>query len=99
MFDPTRLLSDPYAKANVDHNGKSIIVNSNFRWTDQGFKTPAMKDLVLYEMHVKDFTAHSSSGVNGSKKGKYLGLLEGKGTDKVLGHLIDLGVNAVELLQ
>jgi pullulanase/glycogen debranching enzyme len=98
LFDSTRLLSDPYAFANVDHNGKSVVVDRSFKWTDQNFKRPSAKDAILYEMHVKDFTAHKSSGVTGSKKGKYLGLLEGKGSDKVLGHLKDLGVNCLELL-
>ena len=101
LFDPKRLISDPYAFANVDHDGKSVVVGPQmhkFTWTDQGFKTPAAKDIVIYEMHVKDLTAHASSGVEGEKRGTYLGLLEGRGTDKVLGHLQDLGVNAVELL-
>ncbi|MBF0499481.1 MAG: hypothetical protein HQM09_05085 [Candidatus Riflebacteria bacterium] len=97
LFDPRHLLSDPCALANVDHDGKSIIVKTDFTWSDQGFKTPAAKDLIIYEMHVKDYTAHASSGVTGDTKGRYLGLLEGKGTDKVLGHLQDLGVTAVEL--
>ncbi|MBP7634518.1 hypothetical protein KBA41_10105, partial [Candidatus Ozemobacteraceae bacterium] len=101
LFDPKRLISDPYAFANVDHDGKSIVVGPQmhkFTWTDQGFKTPAAKDIIIYEMHVKDLTAHSSSGVEGEKRGTYLGMLEGRGTDYVLGHLQDLGVNAVELL-
>ncbi|MFZ2960317.1 MAG: alpha-amylase family glycosyl hydrolase [Candidatus Ozemobacteraceae bacterium] len=94
LFDSRRLLSDPCALANVDHDGKSIVVKTDFTWSDQGFKTPAAKDLVIYETHVKDLTAHSSSGVSAANKGKYLGLLEGN----VLGHLKDLGINAVELL-
>ena len=98
LFEPRRLLSDPYAFANYDHDGKSLVVKRDFTWSDRGFKTPSMADLIVYEMHVKDFTAHTSSGVAGPAKGGYLGLLEGKGTDKVLGHLVDLGVNAVELL-
>ncbi|GAB4269478.1 MAG: type I pullulanase [Candidatus Rifleibacteriota bacterium] len=98
LFDPERLLSDPYAFANVDHNGKSIVVNREFKWTDQNFKRPAAKDAIIYEMHVKDYTAHESSGVSPLYKGKYVGLLQGKGTDKVLGHLKELGVNCLELL-
>ncbi|MBF0548222.1 MAG: hypothetical protein HQM08_27545 [Candidatus Riflebacteria bacterium] len=98
LFDPKRLLSDPYALANVNHDGKSIIVKTDFNWTDDGFVTPAPKDLIIYESHVKDLTADSSSGVSEKNKGKYLGLLEGKGTDAILGHLTDLGITAVELL-
>ena len=101
LFDPKRLLSDPYALVNHNHDGKSLVPAPDlftFKWTDDGFKTPQAKDLVIYEMHVKDLTAHPSSGVTAAKRGTYLGLLEGRGTDKVLGHLEDLGVNAVELL-
>jgi pullulanase len=98
LFDPERLLSDPYAFANVDHDGKSVVVDHAFKWTDQNFKRPASKDAIIYEMHIKDFTAHKSSGVSAPHKGNYTGILQGKGTDKVLGHLKQLGVNAIELL-
>ena len=98
LFDKTRLLSDPYAFANYNHNGKSIVVDRNYTWKCKNFKRPASKDAVIYEMHVKDFTAHKSSGVKEPYKGKYLGLLQGKGTSKVLGHLKELGINTIELM-
>ena len=98
LFDKTRLLSDPYAFANYNHDGKSIVVDRRYDWKCTNFKRPAQKDVVVYEMHVKDFTAHKSSGVKEGHKGKYLGLLSGKGTNKVLGHLKELGVNTIELM-
>ncbi|HNY12731.1 MAG TPA: alpha-amylase family glycosyl hydrolase, partial [Candidatus Wallbacteria bacterium] len=98
FFNPENLLSDPYAYANVGSYGKSIVVDTTFNWTDSGFKTPSPEDIIVYEMHIKDYTAHSSAGVNAANKGKYLGLLEGEDSDKVLGHLKQLGVNSVELL-
>ena len=98
LFDKTRLLSDPYAFANYNHDGKSIVVDRSYNWKCTNFKRPAAKDAVIYEMHVKDFTAHKSSGVKEAYKGKYLGLLSGKGTGKVLGHLKELGVNTIELM-
>ncbi len=98
LFDPKRLLNDPYAKANVDHDGKSVVVNDKYTWNDSGWKTPPLKDLIIYEMHVKDFTAHDSAKVPATHKGRYTGLVQGEGTDRMLGHLVDLGVNAVELL-
>jgi pullulanase/glycogen debranching enzyme len=98
LFDKTRLLSDPYAYANVDHDGKSVVVDRSYQWKNTNFKRPAAKDAIVYEMHVKDFTAHKSSGVKANLRGKYLGMLEGKGTNKVLGHLKDLGVNVIELM-
>ncbi len=98
LFDPEHLLSDPYAFANVDHNGKSVVVDRDYKWTVTNFKRPASKDAIIYEMHVKDYTAHKSSGVTGQHQGKYLGLLHGKDSGKVLGHLKELGVNVLELM-
>ena len=49
-----------------------------------------MLDLVIYEVHVKGFTAHPSSAVG--SPGTYLGFIE------KIPHLTQLGVNAVELL-
>ncbi len=97
-FNSERLLSDPYAYANDGSYGKSIVVDTNFKWSAANYKTPPMKDLIIYEMHIKSYTSHSSSGVSADKRGKYLGLLEGASSDKILGNLKELGVNAVELL-
>jgi isoamylase len=49
-------------------------------------------DLVIYEMHVKGFTQHPSSGVSPEKRGKFLGVIER------IDYLKELGVTAVELL-
>lgn len=98
-FDPDMLVSDPYAMANVNHNGPSIVVNhSEFNWGNSDFKRLPIEDIVNYEMHVRDYTAHSSSGVPARFRGKYAGLSEGGDSNKPLNHLVDLGVNAVELL-
>src|SRR5262249_18584070 len=50
----------------------------------------ALEQLIIYEVHVKGFTAHTSSGVR--FPGTYLGFIE------KIPHLTQLGVNAVELL-
>ncbi|OQA79220.1 MAG: Pullulanase precursor [bacterium ADurb.Bin243] len=97
-FDPKHLLSDPYAYANDGSYGKSVVVSDTYKWKEADFKTPAAKDLVVYEMHIKSYTSHASAGVSADKRGKYLGLLEGADSEKILGNLKALGVNAVELL-
>ena len=98
-FDPDVLLSDPYARANVNHDGPSVVLDPNaFDWENSDFKRLPLREVVNYEMHVRDYTAHPSSGVPKSRRGLYASLLEGEGEDRVLGHLIDLGVNAVEFL-
>ena len=47
---------------------------------------------IIYEMHVRGFTRHPSSGVPESKRGTYAGLIE------KIPYLKKLGVTAVELL-
>lgn len=51
-----------------------------------------MKDLVIYEVPVRSFTAAESSGLPEGQRGTFLGLAA------KADHLIDLGINAVELL-
>ncbi|MFC1755548.1 glycogen debranching protein GlgX, partial [Thermoproteota archaeon] len=69
---------------------KSIVMDDSFDW--QGDRRPSisLNKLVIYETHVKGFTAHPSSGVK--YPGTYLGFIE------KIPHLKELGVNAVELL-
>ncbi|KAK9116253.1 hypothetical protein Sjap_015200 [Stephania japonica] len=50
------------------------------------------KDLVLYEMNVRAFTSDESSGLHPDIRGSYLGVVE------KIPHLLELGINAVELL-
>ena len=47
---------------------------------------------MIYELHVRGFTRHPSSGVAAEKRGTYAGLIE------KIPYLKDLGVTAVELL-
>eukprot|EP00879_Flechtneria_rotunda_P004985 GHRR01005261.1.p1 GENE.GHRR01005261.1~~GHRR01005261.1.p1 ORF type:complete len:888 (+),score=273.41 GHRR01005261.1:539-3202(+) len=64
--------------------------DEEFDWEgDRPLELP-MEDSVIYEMHVRGFTAHPSSGVQAP--GTYLGLIE------KLDYLKSLGVNAIELL-
>jgi isoamylase len=49
-------------------------------------------DLIVYELHVKGFTARSNSGVSPQKRGTFAGLME------KIPYLVELGVTAVELL-
>jgi glycogen operon protein len=69
---------------------KCIVVDDAFDW--QGDAPPAipLEKLFIYEVHLKGFTAHRSSRVR--HPGTYLGFVE------KIPYLVDLGVNAVELL-
>jgi glycogen operon protein len=69
---------------------KTIVVDDAFDW--RGDTSPAIpfERLVIYEVHLKGFTAHPSSRVK--SPGTYLGFAQ------KVPHLKQLGVNAVELL-
>jgi glycogen operon protein len=69
---------------------KSIVVDDAFDWQGDAAPDIALEQLVIYEVHVKGFTAHPSSKVE--FPGTYLGFIE------KIPHLTRLGVNAVELL-
>ncbi len=49
-------------------------------------------DAIIYEMHVRGFTAHSSSGVAAARRGTFAGLIE------KIPYLKELGVTIVELM-
>ncbi|KAH6837974.1 isoamylase 3 [Perilla frutescens var. hirtella] len=105
-FDYNNILLDPYAKL---IEGRRVFGDASnkmskflgtydfdslpFDW-GENYKLPNIheKDLVLYEMNVRAFTADESSGLDSHVRGSYLGLIE------KIPHLLELGVNAVELL-
>ncbi|NCB33777.1 MAG: glycogen debranching enzyme, partial [Erysipelotrichia bacterium] len=102
LFNKNNILLDPYAKSitgrtiwgQVDkgheefvHRGR--IIYEDFDWRgDIPLDTP-LSDLIIYEMHVKDFTRGDREAVSGAN---YAGV-----RDKI-GYLTRLGVNCVELM-
>ena len=94
--DEWKTITDPYA-TNVDpetqnailllKNGKKIV--DEYVWKSDGVHLPVNSELVIYELHVGDFSGGEEDGFT---RGKY--------TDVIakLDYLADLGVNAVELM-
>jgi len=72
---------------------KGVVADlSSYDWQgDQPLRRPA-RDAVIYELHVRGFTADPSSGVPPPKAGTFSGLIE------KIPYLQQLGVTAVELL-
>ncbi len=68
---------------------KCIVVRQTFDWFDRQIKT-SLYNTVIYELHVKGFSFHESSGVK--HRGTFRGL-----TEKIP-YLRDLGITAVELM-
>ncbi len=72
---------------------KSVVVDcSQYDWEgDLPLRRPSSRT-VIYEMHVRGFTRHPSSGIPEWKRGTYAGVIE------KIPYLRQLGITAVELL-
>ncbi len=72
---------------------KSVVVDpSAYDWEgDAPLRRPSART-ILYELHVRGFTRHPSSGVAEAKRGTYAGLIE------KIPYLQQLGITAAELL-
>ena len=69
---------------------RSLVVDEFFDWEDdQPLETP-LAESIIYEMHVRGFTRHESSGV--AHPGTFQGVIE------KIPYLQSLGVTAIELL-
>ena len=99
LFDINKILLDPYAKAVAgqrtwgirwDHTYHARVVKDRFDWGDMPQSKKELCDLIIYELHVRDFTHHPSSGVQ--HRGTFSGLME------KIPYLKELGINAVELM-
>ncbi len=99
LFDRKKVLLDPYARAVAGErawgekkkgNYHARVVKDVFDWGDMPQSSREMSDLVIYELHVRGFTYHPSSGVK--NRGTFAGLKE------KIPYLKELGINAVELM-
>ncbi len=97
---------DPYAKA-VGTNGKRAQVidlketNPKGWEQDKGITLKSKTDVVLYELHVRDFSIHENSGMK--NKGKYLAFTESgtttrEGIKTGIDHIKELGATHVHLI-
>jgi isoamylase len=72
---------------------RSVVVDSTFDWDGDTRPGRALTDSVIYELHVKGFTARHPA-VPAADRGTYAGLAH----PEIIGYLKNLGVTAVELL-
>lgn len=97
---------DIYAKATGVNGLRGLIIDLEKtkppRWTnDKRCLIRQPTDMVIYELHIRDFSISPSSGI--TLKGKYLGVAEKncrslQGLTTGLDHLIELGITHVHLL-
>jgi 1,4-alpha-glucan branching enzyme len=87
-IDDRLTICDPYAVAVIARPGSDVpaaVVEAGaepYRWQHPGWTRPASNDLLIYELHVGDF----------SPEGTFQGVIDR------LDHLVALGVNAIELM-
>lgn len=99
---------DPYAKAVatfqtyfsprraiVVKEGNYNLPSGQAGWEGDEWIQRDWRDLIIYEMHIRDMTEHPSSGV--TERGTYKGLVE-KGKVGGIDYIKNLGINTVELL-
>jgi len=102
-FDKSKVVLDPYAKSisgrsvwgrreqtGSDFVHRGQIIRDDYDWQGDTPLGVSKEDLVIYEMHVRSFTKHASSGV------RYPGTFAGL-TEKIP-YLKELGINCVELM-
>jgi len=72
---------------------KSVVANlATYDWKGDAPLMRPFSQTVIYELHVRGFTQHSSSGVAPERRGTFSGLIER------IPYLSNLGITAVELL-
>ncbi len=72
---------------------KSVVTDPHaYDWEGDAPLNRPWSRTIIYEMHVRGFTAHPSSGLPESKRGTYAGVIE------KIPYLQQLGITAVELL-
>jgi 1,4-alpha-glucan branching enzyme len=88
LLDGETVICDPYARAiaeGAEHDPPRAVVEVGrrpFVWRHDNWRRPAFKDLIIYELHVGDFTTERS----------FQAVIE------KLDYLKDLGINAIELM-
>ena len=98
--DPSVIIADPYSKAavtqnNYRHIAKSLIVTDEYDWKNDTWIDLDPRDLIIYEMHLRDMTVHPTSG--SSSPGTYKGFVDKKQLGGI-NHIKEMGVNAVQIL-
>jgi maltooligosyltrehalose trehalohydrolase len=82
-LDDQHLLPDPASLSQPeDVHGDSAVVDRAFNWTDHEWRGLALKDMIIYELHVGTFT----------REGTFKGIIS------KLDYLTSLGINAIEIM-
>ena len=99
---------DPYARSTGANGDRGMILNLDATdpegWENDVSPNAGMNitDAIIYEMHIREMTLDSTSGVKSAWRGKFLGLTQDgtsyQGRSTGLAHLKELGVTHVQLM-
>jgi maltooligosyltrehalose trehalohydrolase len=82
-IDENKVLPDPASKFQPEGvHGPSAVINQGFSWSDSDWKGIALKDMIIYELHVGTFTKQQNLD----------------GVISKLSYLKELGINSIELM-
>ncbi|VAX19289.1 Limit dextrin alpha-1,6-maltotetraose-hydrolase [hydrothermal vent metagenome] len=98
-FGDLPLCIDPYSKGVTSYTDyynprKSIVYQEDYDWGNDTWIERNWRDLIIYEMHIRDMSAHPSA--EAEHPGTYKGLVEKSRGG--INYIKELGVNTVELL-
>lgn len=105
----TQETNDPYAIACGVNGERSMVCDLSLTnpdgWENDKFdRVDKQTEAVVWEVHVKDFSASETSGVSDKNRGKYLAFtetgttLKGEGSIKTcVDYLKDMGINYVQI--
>ena len=108
----TNEITDPYAYSTGANGLRAMIVDfddtnpAGWAYNTRPDNVKSFTDYIVYELHVRDLTTHSSWNGTEAYRGTFMGLTEpgtrftSRGTTVTTGldHIAELGVNAVQLL-
>lgn len=91
-----RFIVDPYTRVYGDdyRARNAVVVNPTlFTWRDEDWRTPDVKDLILYELNVYGFTDNDPE-IDDADRGTFQGIIARIKN----GYFHDMGVNAIALM-
>lgn len=105
-------VTDPYSYSTGANGLRSMVIDFNetnpidWKYNSRPDTIKQLTDYIIYELHVRDLTTHSSWNGKNEHRGKFLGFTDTNTTytkDNVtvttgIDHIEELGVNAVQLL-
>lgn len=99
---------DPYAVSGGVNGRRGLVVDFNkvnpegFTYNDRPKNIVNHSDAIIYELHVRDLTTHSSWNGSKANQGKFLGLIEEgttcNGYSTGFDHIVELGVTHIQLI-